>query len=118
MSVTRTLEIQRYLDLDEQTMAILRNFDIDWNCGTRFILALVRSGITGKAVAESLSDALFDYKIMCQQGVSDYERLYYVLSQLFIKLKERGSAVPDDVVAGLCDVATIPTPIKEYLLNG
>ncbi|MDX1296695.1 MAG: hypothetical protein R3260_00430 [Pseudomonas sp.] len=118
MSVTRTLEIQRYLALDEQTMAILRNFDIDWNCGTRFLLGLVKAGFANKDVAESLSDALFNYKILCQQGVSDYERLYYVLSQLFIQLKERGSAVPDDVVAGLCDVATIPTPIKEYLLNG
>lgn len=118
MSVTRTLEIQRHLNLDEQTMMTLRNFDIDWNCGTRFLLGLVKAGVAGKEVSESLSDVLFDYKILCQQGVSDYERLYYVLSQLFSKMKDRGAAVPSQLVEQLCDLATIPTPIKEHLLNG
>ena len=32
MSITRIIEIQRSLQLDDKTMVILRNFDIDWNC--------------------------------------------------------------------------------------
>ena len=118
MSVTRTLEIQRHLGLDESTMAILRNFDIDWNCGTRFILAMVKQGVTGSAVNEALTDSLFEYKILCQQGVSDYERLYYVLSQMFNKMQEKGQPVSQELLAGLCDEALIPHQIKEHLLNG
>jgi len=118
MSVTRTQEIQRHLNLDEQTMLTLRNFDIDWNCGTRFLLGMVKEGITGPAVADVLSEVLFNYKILCQQGISDYERLYFVLSQLFSKLTERGTEVPVSLVEKLCELATIPAPIKEHLLNG
>lgn len=118
MSVTRTLEIQRHLGLDEASMAILRNFDIDWNCGTRFLLAMVKKGLHGAAVSAALSDVLFEYKILCQQGVSDYERLYYVLSQMFSKLQEKGQPVSSEVVAGLCDEALVPVQIKEHLLNG
>ncbi len=81
MSITRIIEIQRSLQLDDKTMVILRNFDIDWNCGTRFILALIKSGVTGRPVANALSEALFEYKIMCQLGVSDYERLYHAVAR-------------------------------------
>lgn len=118
MSVTRTQEIQRHLNLDDQTMLTLRNFDIDWNCGTRFLLGMVKEGFTGQAMSESLSEVLFSYKILCQQGISDYERLYFVLSQLFSKLNERGTETPMKLVEKLCEAATIPTPIKEHLLNG
>jgi hypothetical protein len=118
MSVTRTLEIQRHLGLDEQTMVTLRNFDVDWNCGTRFILSMIKNVVTGKEVGEILTAVMFDYKLLCQQGVSDYERLYYVLSSLFQKLNEAGSPLQSEQVAQLCSDAAIPQQIKEQLLNG
>ncbi|EMN3633111.1 hypothetical protein R3Q56_004216 [Pseudomonas aeruginosa] len=118
MSVTRTLEIQRSLQLDEKTMVTLRNFDVDWNCGTRFLQAMIKKGFTGTVVAQALSDVLFEYKILTQRGVSDYERLYFVLLNLANKLKEKGQEVPRDTLALLCEEATIPTPIVEELLNG
>lgn len=118
MSVTRTLEIQRHLGLDEQTMVTLRNFDVDWSCGTRFILLMIKDVVTGKEVGQILSTVMFDYKLLCQQGVSDYERLYYVLSSLFQKLKEAGTPILSDQVVKLCNQAAIPPQIKEQLING
>lgn len=118
MSVTRTIEIQRNLQLDEKTMVILRNFDIDWNCGTRFIQGLIRSGITGQPVNKALTEALFDYKLMCQKGVGDYERLYHVLEQLFTKLNAQGVSVPIETVSSLCQKSLVPDQIREYLING
>ncbi|QCT95443.1 hypothetical protein FEV13_00395 (plasmid) [Stutzerimonas degradans] len=118
MSITRTIEIQRSLNLDEKSMVILRNFDIDWKCGTRFIVALINSGVSGVPLANALSEALFDYKIMCQLGVSDYERLYYVLDQLFAKLKNQGVSVPTETVSSLCQSALVPDQIREQLING
>ena len=118
MSITRTLEIQRKLKLDETTMVTLRNFDVDWNCGTRFLLAMIKRGLNSSAMAEALSDVMFEYKILCQRGISDYERLYYVLLNLFGKMKEKGQEVPSETVAVLCEEASIPTPITQELLNG
>jgi len=118
MSITRTIKIQRSLQLDDKTMVILRNFDIDWNCGTRFILALIKSGVTGRPVANALSEALFEYKIMCQLGVSDYERLYHLFYQLFAKLQSQGVSVTNDTISSLCQLAVVPDPIREQLING
>lgn len=118
MSVTRTLEIQRHLGLDEQTMVTLRNFDVDWNCGTRVILSMIKDTVTGKELGEIISSVMFDYKLLCQSGVSDYERLYYVLSSLFQKLNDAGLPLLSEQVAKLCTEAAVPPQIKEQLLNG
>ncbi|ELQ8316809.1 hypothetical protein R2571_005695 [Pseudomonas aeruginosa] len=118
MSLTRTLEIQRLLGLDEPTMVTLRNFDVDWSCGTRLILALIKNVVNGVEVSETLKSVMFDYKILCHQGISDYERLYYVLSSIFDRLHLSGKPLTTEQVSQLCTEASVPPQIMEQLLNG
>ncbi len=118
MSLTRTLEIQRLLGLDEPTMVTLRDFDVGWSCGTRLMLALIKNVANGVEVSETLKSVMFDYKILCHQGISDYERLYDVLSSIFDRLHLSGKPLTTEQVSQLCTEASVPPQIMEQLLNG
>jgi len=118
MSTTRTGFISARTKLDEQSATILRSFDIEWRCGTRFIQALLEGGCPADLLGSSLRDALFSYRIMCQQGIGDFDRLLYVLSRVFAALKGKEQLPEREQLVIWFNESLVPTEIQEYLLNG
>jgi len=118
MSITRIVEIQRHIQLDDKTMSIMRHFDLDWSCGTRFMIGLINSGIKPAPLGAALNEVLHLYKSLSERGVSDYERLYFVLSETLTRVARTEKNLTVDLVEGVCQSALVPSTVREYLVNG
>lgn len=117
MSTSIARDIQRLAGLDEPATTLLRTFDLEWRCGTRFIKTLLLAGYNPPAIGTALTEALQRYQRMCRQGVADYERLKSVLGQLYLAL-ERADQLPDNELTVRWGLhAYVPSEVTEYLIR-
>ncbi|GAB3472831.1 hypothetical protein [Azotobacter salinestris] len=92
MSTSIARDIQRLAGLDEPSTTLLRSFDLEWRCGSRFIKTLLLAGYNPPIVGTALTEALPRYRRMCQLGIADYERLKFVLGHLYRRSSRSTSA--------------------------
>lgn len=117
MSTSIARDIQRLAGLDEPSTTLLRSFDLEWRCGTRFIKTLLLAGYNPPTIGTALTEALQRYQRMCQQGVADYERLKFVLGHLYRALERADQRPGDDLTARWGRHAYVPSEVTEYLIQ-
>lgn len=117
MSTSIARNIQRLAGLDESATTLLRTFDLEWRCGSRFIKILLLAGYNPPTIGTALSEALQRYQRMCQLGVADYDRLKAVLSHLYLALERAGQRPGNELTARWGRHAYLPAEITEYLIQ-
>lgn len=117
MSTSIARNIQRLAGLDEPATTLLRTFDLEWRCGTRFIKTLLQAGYNPPGMGTALTEALQRYQRMCQLGVADYERLKSVLGLLYRALDRAGQLPGAELTARWGRHAYLPAEVTEYLIR-
>lgn len=118
MTATVPLEIQRMTKIDAASANRLRTFDLEWRCGSQFILEALKAGCQPEVIGAALRDCLASYQRMCLDGISDYIRLRMVLSHVIKILGASGNPPAPNQILAWCEATRVPEPIREYLING
>lgn len=117
MSTSIARDIQRLAGLDEPSTTLLRSFDLEWRCGSRFIKTLLLAGYNPPIVGTALTEALPRYRRMCQLGVADYERLKFVLGHLYRALEQVDQRPGAELTTRWGRHAYVPPEVTEYLIQ-
>lgn len=118
MSISIPLQIGRMTDIDRDTLRLLRNFDIEWRCGSRLIYMMLSEGLPAAPIAGALTRVMVTYQQMCRDGVCDFNRLRAVLGEVLAALRENQSAPSEQQLLQWCAKANVPQTVREYLTHG
>ena len=118
MSISVPLQIGRLTCIDKQSMNLLRNFDIEWRCGSHLIYTMLKQGLPADVIGAALARVLVTYQQMCRAGTADFLRLSTVLGAVMKALRESEVDLDDDQLIEWCIKVNVPEEIREQLIHG
>jgi len=118
MSISIPLQIGRMTSIDKNTLQLLRNFDIEWRCGSHLIYTMLNQGLPADVIGSALGRVLLTYQQMCRAGTADFLRLSTVLGEVMKALRDNEVTVEEQQFIEWCTKVNVPVEVREQLIHG